>query len=669
MAGAERQTKLEIELGDEQVELIRLEATEGLAQPFFISVELLATLGEFDLLPHLGKTAAVSVLEDDVLLRHFHGTIVEGEYLHDHDGRAVYRLTLRPKTHLMENNRNYRIFQDKTVRQILEEVFAEHSIDVDYGQMSGGARKRSYCVQYGESDFGFLSRLMEEEGIYYFFRHSEAKHEMVLCDEPGSHVEGAASPLVFNPTGGSAYNTDSAAWTAAEASEKFIQRWHERVSSYGEQTVTSRDWNFMQPNKPLEVTTAEEGQHNEDAVEVYQFPGRFYNDSDGMALSKTLLRSRRINRKTYAGESQTAAITCGATFTMKEHPHDRFNTAYLIVRAYHTISSETHRSGGAAGGDNSGTVVRIEAVPADTHWQAPQTSRRPIVHGPETAIVTGSKDPEVDEEIYTDKYGRIKVRFHWDRVGGGEKDSSCWIRVSQTGGLGNIILPRVGHEVLVDFINGDPDRPIVVGRVFNERHMPTYALPANKTRAVWRTKAYGTADRAHEGGSMKLDTDNPGANEIRHEDKMGHEEFFVHAQRDYTQRVRHKETHHVGLDQEMKVGQDRNKDIKRDEFVHIGRDRKTKIDQNEILDITGKRETKIAQTELLDVKQTIKIEAGTKIELIVGSSKITIDQMQIKLESMSLNFESSMNTKMKSLMTSVSATSLFKAESLLITLN
>ncbi len=666
MPGAERQTKLSIELGDEQLELIRLEASEGLGQPFQISLEIKATLGEFDLLPHLGKSAAVEVLEDNVHLRYFHGVIVEGEFLYDHDGKAIYRLSLRPKTHLMENNRNYRIFQDQTIRQILKKIFDENGIKVEFGKLSGGNRLRSYCVQYGESDFGFLTRLMEEEGIYYLFQHAEDDHTLVLCDEPGSHVDGTATPLLFNPTGGSAFNTDSSAWTAAEASEKFIQRWHERVSTYGESAVTMRHWDFKDPSKPLEVTTNEEGQHNEDAVEVYQFPGRFFKKDDGSKLAKTMLRSRRINRQTYHGESQTAAITCGTTFKLDDHPHDRFNARYLIVRTHHTISSETSRSGTVAGGDNSGTQVRIEAVPADTHWQAPQTARRPIVYGPETAIVTGPAD-EKDEGIYTDEWGRVKVQFHWDREGKYDDCSSCWIRCSQTGGLGNNVLPRVGHEVIVDFMYGDPDQPVITGRLFNADHMPVYALPANKTVALWRTKTYKGSDNVE--AAKTLDTKNPSANEMRFEDKGGHEEFFVHAQRDWTQRVRRNQTRHVGQDEETKIGQDRKKEIGRDEWIQVKGKRDTKITVDEMLDITGLRDTKIAKTETLVVQQAIKFESKAKIEIIVGSSKITLDHSGVKIEGLTLTHEASTTFDMKGLKTSVKGTAMVDVDGAIITLN
>ena len=230
----------------------------------------------------------------------------------------------------------------------------------------------------------------------------------------------------------------------------------------------------------------------------------------------------------------------------------------------------------------------IEAVPAKVVWQAPRTTPRPIVHGLETAIITG---PE-GEEIFTDEYGRVKVRFHWDRSGSPGEKSTCWMRVSQTGGLGNIILPRVGHEVLVDFLGGDPDRPLVMGRVFNRNHMPIYPLPDNKTIALWRTKTYGQSGNYSPG--QDLDTGKPRANELRFEDKGGKEEVFIHAERDLKTRVRYKESHHVGCDQEIMIGHDRTEEVEHDEQVRVKNNRDHTIDNNDTLTVGN--DLKICQT-------------------------------------------------------------------------
>jgi type VI secretion system secreted protein VgrG len=283
------------------------------------------------------------------------------------------------------------------------------------------------------------------------------------------------------------------------------------------------------------------------------------------------------------------------------------------------LTAEQHRSGGGGGEQ----IVHLEAVPDDVQWNALPLTPRPIVRGPETAIVTGPSG----EEIYTDQYGRIKVRFHWDRSDSEGERSTCWIRVSQTGGLGNIILPRVGHEVVVDFLDGNPDRPLVVGRVFNKANMPIYPLPDNKTRALWRTKRYGEAGSY--GAAKALDTGSPGANELRFEDKGGHEEVFLHAERDMTLRVRHSESHHIGLDQAIDIGGSRDVKIKEADSNDVGKSIKVKAGT------------------------TINIEAGTSITLKVGQTSMVLDQTSVSIKTTQFKTEAQATVDVKSPMTTV----------------
>jgi type VI secretion system secreted protein VgrG len=614
--GSKRQSKLSIDLGGEQIDIIQLRSTESFSQAFHISVDMLASLGEIDLLPHLGKPALVSVSEDDVLLRHFHGLLTEGEFLEHIEGTGwVYRLTLRPRSHFHSQGRDFRIFQMMTTRDIVKEVLAPCGISVNFDKLKGGKRKRKYCVQYGESDFSFVSRLLEEEGIYYFYAHSANDHELTLCDSPSAHDKSTASPLTFNPSSGSVGNVDSRKRFDSGVMS-FVQEWRERVESGSEETVTLRDFDFQKPNRPLEQTATQNNENAEaDVIEVYDYPGRYYVDGEGKELAESLLAARRANRQSFNGSSKNAALACGTTFVLEHPDNKRYDgKKYLLTRCQHNIGSETYRSGMGGGVGHS---VVFDAVPAETVWKSSRRTPRPVVWGPETAIVTGP----AGEQIHCDKYGRIKVQFHWDRAGDVKDRSSCWIRVSQTGGLGNIILPRVGHEVLVDFINGDADRPIVVGRVFNEEHMPVYPLPDNKTRALWRTKTY--KDRKPSGAAKALDTKDPGANELRFEDKEGAEEVFVHAQRDMNTRVQRNETHHLGHDLEFLVGNNRKLAIGADDTVIVDANRKTEIKKNETRSIKKNRDTTISGTELLKVSQSITIDSGTDI-LIQAGNQITL---------------------------------------------
>ena len=608
-----RQTRMVIDLGGEQVRIRRIEASEALGRPFSISIDIAAAHGEIDLLAHLGKPVSVAVSEEGELLRHFHGMLSEGEYIAQrHDGYH-YRLTVRPWTYFMAHNSDFRIFQNKNVVDIAKLVFARYSAaKVDYGKLSRSRTAREYCVQYGESDFAFVSRLFEEEGIYYYFEHNAGSHQMVLCEGPASHPRGSPGQLHYNAFADSVRNAHS---SVIGAKRDYATHWIERVSTGGEAKVTLRDFNFTQADAPLQVSADGRAAHPQDESEFYAFPGRFQTKAAGQPLGQTVLDAFRANRRVFSCESQALGLSCGRKVKLADHENARFNREYIITRTHTVSSAEIERSG--EGGEGSSAF--IEAVPSDVAWQVIPTVPRPVVRGPETAIVTGPKG----EEIFTDKFGRVKVRFHWDRSGSSGEASTCWIRVSQTGGLGNIIMPRVGHEVLVDFLHGDPDRPIVVGRIFNSLNMPVYPLPDHKTRAVWRTKSYKSGQASNLPGAEKLDVDDVRANELRFEDKSGSEEVFLHAERDMNTRVRFKESHHIGLDQEIKIGQDRNEYVKRHETA--------KID--------GARKVDIKETDRLAVKKSITVDSGTeitisaktKITLKVGGSSIVIEQAGIKI--------------------------------------
>ena len=617
-----RLTQMSIDVGDEQVVLQRIESKEALSRPFEIAVEVISPL-EIDLQPHLGKPASLSVLEDDVLLRHFHGLIVTGEYVKESNSGHHYRLALQPWSYFLEQNRDIAIFQDLTTVDIIKQVFeTAGATDIDYSRLSKQRVPRHYCVQYKESDFAFVSRLMEEEGLYYFYRHDKDRHVMILCEGPKCHVDGTPAMLRYNPNSVSVFSTDSAERFSRQGN--YLHSWTERVTTAGQNKITFRDFDFESPDQPLSAVHAAQGNHPRDDREIFHYPGRYTRErtgrgdqeKTGQERSEVALDALRADRRVFTGTSQAAGLACGTLVGVQDHPASRMNGHYMIVSANHSIASEAYRSG--SGQKEEAYNVKVEAVPADTSYQAPQTTRRPIVHGLETATVTGP----AGETIYTDEYGRVKVRFHWDRKGTPGEKSTCWIRVSQTGGLGNVILPRVGHEVLVDFLDGDPDRPLVVGRVFNRSHMPTYDLPANKTRALWRTLRYG--DTGQYPQTRPLDSGAPGANEIRFEDKGGKEEIYVHAERDLNSRIRFDETHHVGHDQQEMVGHDRGAEVGHDEATTIGHDQRSLVKNDRGAHVLG--------NDALLVEKTIVIEAKQSITLKVGPSTVVIAPQGISIQ-------------------------------------
>lgn len=663
-----RQTALALRLGNgsEQLKLLRLDAFEALSQHFAITLEVLS-LDEIELLPNLGNPAAIESKLDGQLLRHFHGIVVDAEYVEEIAGSGfVYRLVLAPAAQIHDQGSNFRIFQTKPVIEIIKSVLTGCGIDFEV-KASSGTRQLAYCVQYGESDFDFVSRLMEEEGLYYYYQHSASAHTMVICDKPGCHVPMPTGAMTFNPLSASAAMADSTA--RGGSTGLFVQSWHERASTGGEARVTMRDYDFKQPTRARQAEASDKGAHPMDEIEVYNWPGRYYQEPTGQALSTVVLESRRAQRLRYEGTSTFAGIETGYHLQLKSHPIDRFNRKYLILRCRTTLATEQYRSGGSVGR----TFVEFTAIPHDVNFRAPLVTPRPAARGPETAIVTGPPG----EEIHVDEFGRIKVQFYWDREGKLDDKSSCWIRVSQTGGLGNIIIPRIGHEVLVDFINGNPDRPIIVGRVFNASHMPVYKLPDHKTKALWRTKTYKrtTGDALPE--AEELDTKAPGANELRFEDATGKEEVFLHAERDMNTRVRHNETHKVGRDVEISVGKNRKERVGKNEDILIEANRKEEVKGTETVTVHKDRKVEIKSNDTLDVTKKIKVTSGdtieitaaTKITLKCGGSTITLDPTSIKISTTQLKMEGAATAKLSSAMTTVDASGILTAKGGLVKIN
>ena len=667
---AERLTKLKLRLGEEQFELVALNASEGLSQPFLVVIDVISKLGTFDLLPHLGKPAIVESLADGAHMRWFHGIITDGQLVgealtavgREAKGEYLYRLTLQPKAHFHGFGRDNRIFQDKSVRDIVKDVLGRCRIDFDERLQGPGAdHVLKYCVQFGESDMAFASRLMEEHGIYYFYRHEEAKHVMVLCDNPGAHTAIDCGELPYNPLTGGIGNSVS---EARGAGSQRVTDWQEFLRTGGEAKATFRDYDFTRPGSKAEGVATGRSQHADDAIEVYDWPGRFYVDAQGKDLAEMLLESRRAQRASYQGNTSCTEVRPGYTFKLTRHPNSRFDAEYLIIGVHTTLAAEHYGAGGAG---SAMTEVGFTAIPAATRFRAPQITPRPLARGPETAVVVGPQG----EEIYVDKYGRIKVQFHWDRLGQNDDKSSCWIRVSQTGGLGNIIIPRIGHEVLVDFINGDPDRPIVVGRVFNASYMPVYPLPDNKTRAVWRSKTYKRTESNTPGDAKSFEGEKPAANEIRFEDKTDDEEFYIHAEKNMNTVVRYCDTLKVGKDQTIEIGKDqkltvyqnRTKEVQQNETTTVFQNRTEEVRQNEKItiqmnrteEVTGDEKVtihgnrdgqidgndtrKITGNLKIDVDGSIQMTANQKIVLQCGASKIEISPSSIEISSVKLSAE------------------------------
>lgn len=645
-----RQVQMTVDLGDSQVVIERARYREDLGKPFALQIDIISSLGEVDLLPHLGKPIAVHLHEDDELMRHFHGVIVSGEFRQESGGVGGgfhYRLQARPFTHFLSHNLNMAIFQDITVPDIIKKVLGDaHHADFEL-KLSNRYEPRVYCVQYRESDFGFLSRLMEEEGIYYYWEHRADRHVMVVCDTMTSHPNSTPAELTYNSGVGSVHRAGSG---QRGGQKHFLESWGERVATGGEAQVTLRGFDLEEPDKPLETYAYDPLEHPNDNREVYRYPSRVTDHEVKSKLARDEMSALRRDRLLYAGRTQATSLACGTKVRVTDHFAQRLDQTYLITQVEHVLQGEQYRAHDSSieHEDDEATRVVLEAVPVDKPFRPSEVTPKPIVQGLETAIVTGP----AGEEIYTDKYGRVKVQFHWDRLGKHDEKTTCWIRVVQFGGLGNVILPRIGQEVMINFLHGNPDEPVVMGWVFNASQMPIYPLPENKTRALWRTKSYMGGRSTAYSKAETLDTGSPGANELRFEDKSGHEEVFLHAEKDMNLRTRNDQTNHVANNQYEKVFWDRDAYVGRDETTTIKRHQTLTIKEGQQVETIeqGDREVTINQgNDSLRVKLgnikikadvgSIDIEAGASITLTCGSSKITIDPVSIKIESITVKVD------------------------------
>ncbi|MDB5695594.1 MAG: Phage-related baseplate assembly protein [Sphingomonas bacterium] len=667
-----RQAQMTVDLGGEQVVLERARFREKLGQPFELQIDIIAGLGEIDLLPHLGKPIAVAMYEDEDLMRHFHGLISAGEFTHESQTGFHYRLVARPFTWWLAHNRDMAIFQDLSVPDIIEKVFGAAEVSDYELKLSRSYQPRTYCVQYRESDFTFVTRLMEEEGIYYYWRHAKDKHTMVLCDGPSAHEAGEPASLEYSTTTGSVHKVGSG---ARGGHDHFLEKLGEKVSSGGEALVTRRSFDFEKPERALQAQANERGEHPRDDREVYDYPTRYVDEGRGRALADVEMATLRRDRQVYLGRTRAISLACGTKLAVGQHPAARLNQSYLITQTEHVIQAEEYRAHDDADKDTEEeeTHVQFHAIPATTGFHSASVTPRPVVQGLETAIVSGPSG----EEIFTDEYGRVKVRFHWDRAGTAGEKSTCWIRVAQFGGLGNIILPRVNQEVMVDFLHGNPDDPIVMGWVFNKAQMPVYALPENKTRALWRTRSYPGGKSTTFPETMKLDTADQGANELRFEDKSGEEEVFFHAEKDMNTRIRHDSTLKVGHNEDTVIGLDRTDEVKRDETTLIGKNQKLTVkgDQTETIEAKRTIEVKandkltVGQSQVIEVGTTIKMTANSSITIQVGGSKITMNAGGITIDAPTVTVKGQATAKLTSPMTAVEGSGINKITGGLVLIN
>jgi len=571
-----------------------------------------------------------------------------------------YQLTVVPKLWFLGRRVNLRIFQHKTLPAIVEQLFGEHEVAFE-NRLTASYQAQDYCVQYRESDLDFVNRLLEESGIFYYFEHSQGEHTLILADNKSSY------PACTQATVAQSYGS---------LDDEHIHEWRKEVIFPSGQ-YSARSYNFESPNDDLSTNSqGQSGFPGTEPYEVYDYPGEYYDSGTGSDEIKTRMQETEQYHQQVDGSSSCRGLSVGGTFTISIHDdRSEMGQSYLITELkYHAIDDTYLNS------DDSKQEVSndFRCIPKSVQYRPDRRHHKPSVKGVQSAVVTGPKG----EEIYTDEYGRVKVQFHWDREGKNDENSSCWVRVSQQwagSGFGGINIPRIGHEVLIEFEDGDPDRPIITGRVYNGNNPVPYSLPSNKTQSGWMSRS-----------TPEGNVDN--CNQIRFEDRKGAEQLLIHAEKNQDIEVENDESHWVGNnrskvidnDETNHIKHDRKKTVSNDETNEIGRDRKTKIgndvelkvgrnSQVEITkdllenvnnhrkeytyanhweEVSGHYEHKVKGKYDLEVVEQIKsktgvhtIEVKDKItlavnggEIILDSNGITIQGKNIDLKSAKINF-------------------------------
>ncbi len=580
----QRIVRVETPLGKDILLLHAMHGAEQLGRLFTFQLDLLSGDANIDMDLLLGQTMCVTYRLPTGGERYFHGFVSDFGFVGEIGEYAHYQATLRPWLWLLTRTADCRIFQNRNVPDIVSEVFADNGFSDYEMHLFEDYREWEYCVQYRETDFNFVSRLLEQEGIYYYFRHERDKHVMVLCDSISAHDPFPGYEVVpYHPSGRTTL-------------EEHIHHWRvERHVQPGR--VELNDFNPLAPRADLRANRPHPRDHAHADHEIYDYPGEYQNKNDGEQYARVRIEELQASHVRMHGVGDVGGIAPGHLFELIKHARDDQNQEYLVLRADYELRSQDFESGGDGSPDEGYFQVDFSVQPSREAYRPPRITPKPVVQGPQTAIVTGP----AGEEIYPDEYGRVKVQFHWDRRGGRNENSSCWIRVSQLWAgkqWGAMHIPRIGQEVIVDFLEADPDRPIIIGRVYNADNMPPYALPENKTQS-------GVKSRSSKGGNGET------CNELRFEDKMGEELITLHAEKDQSIEVENNERHWVGNDRSKVVGHD--------EMIEIKHDRATTIRNDEFLSIEGKRQSVIYRDDSLAV-------VGDREEEIGGRWKVTVKQ-------------------------------------------
>lgn len=614
-------------LGKDILLFSRMSGNEEMSRLFEYEVDLLVenkSLGSivtegFPTNKILGQAMTVALSLPSGGTRYYHGLVAQFRHHGALDDGFLYRAVLRPWLWFLTRTSNCRIFQELSVPDIIKKVFQANGFSDFKLELTHTYSPRNYCVQYRESDFNFVSRLMECEGIFYFFKHEENKHMLVIADSVNAYqtIDGYATIPYFPPE------------NSGQRKQDHIFEWHtsHKVKSGA---YILNDYDFEKPKSNLETQFKEKKQYSHAEGEHYDYPGNYLDAPTGESYANIRLDELQTDHEAVQGKGNVLGLTAGMLFTLKDHYIATENTKHIIISAKFLIVSNQYRTGSS---QESQYECDFMAIRATQQFRPSRLTPAPFVQGPQTATVVGKEG----EEIWTDKYGRIKVKFHWDRDDQKNETSSCWMRVSHPiagKNWGWVSLPRIGQEVVVSFLEGNPDSPLITGSVYNGTQMPPYALPANQTQSGIKSRS------SKEGVAENF-------NEIRFEDKLDSEEVYIHAEKDFNCVIENNETRKIGLDKRDKGNQ----------TVEIENDRTVSLNAgNDTLTVKqGDSNTNINVGDyVVDIgagKATIT--AMTSIELKVGSNSIKIEQSGITIMGIMVKVQADAKLDAKSPMTTI----------------
>ncbi|VXB37881.1 VgrG protein [Pseudomonas sp. 8BK] len=609
---------LSIEGLEHDLQVLEFSGREAISQPYRFEVELISENAELDLQSLLHQRAFLAFTPDDLGI---HGLIYQVAQAESGKRLTRYKLSIVPQLSYLALRTNQRIFQHLTVPEIVATVLQEHGIVEGGYQFLLGPTvypTRDYCVQYDESDLHFIQRLCEEEGIHYHFQHSSQGHVLTFGDDQ------TAFGKLGQPT---AYLQDNGMTADEPVIKRFAVRLETRTSR-----ITRRDYDFEQPRLLMEAAFKEDRDPEAKPLpdlEDYDYPGRFVDRTRGKHLSQRNLERHRADYRLAEGRGDQPKLLSGHFLEISDHPRQDYNDLWLLHEVIHqgkqpqvleeSVTSHTEASDGFQQGYRNHFI----AAPWDVPFRPPLAHPKPRVLGSQTAVVTGP----AGEEIHCDEYGRIKVQFFWDREGQADDTTSCWLRVASSwagDAYGGIAIPRIGMEVLVTFLEGDPDQPLVTGCLYHAEHVVPYDLPANKTRTVFKTLSTP-------GGG--------GYNELRIEDKKGAEQIYLHAQRDWDENIEHDQKIRVGNERHDTVEANSYTELQAEEHLTVKTERKVEVKPDDHLTVGQNQHIKLGTAQLtkagreihLKAGQKMVIEAGVELTIKAGGSFIKLDPGGITL--------------------------------------